>query len=159
MARHTTTKRKGTGKKQEPRLRLYADENVAPAFVLALRHFQKVNIVSAVELGFRGRDDGFHFAEAKRERRFLLTNDHDFLDDRRFPLQSCLGVIVLAPPKEHLDVGYYSLWLTEHLIPSLETLLHTKVVVHRNKLVIHGMRSTGERVRQTLPLPAASCAN
>jgi predicted nuclease of predicted toxin-antitoxin system len=46
-----------------------------------------VKISSVRERGEQRRPDEVHLATARREHRFLLTKDKDFLDDKRFPLQ------------------------------------------------------------------------
>jgi predicted nuclease of predicted toxin-antitoxin system len=66
--------------------RLYADEDIEDEVVQAIRD-KGVNISSVRERGERGKPDEVHLATARREHRFLLTKDKDFLDDRRFPLQ------------------------------------------------------------------------
>ena len=66
--------------------RLYADEGIEEQVVQAIRE-RGVNIASVRERGQRGKPDEVHLATARREHRFLLTKDPDFLDDRRFPLQ------------------------------------------------------------------------
>jgi predicted nuclease of predicted toxin-antitoxin system len=66
--------------------RLYADEVIEEAVVEAIRD-RGVNISSVRERGERGKPDETHLATARKERRFLLTKDKDFLDDRRFPLR------------------------------------------------------------------------
>jgi hypothetical protein len=68
------------------KVRLYADEGVEEEVVQAIRD-RGVNIFSVRERGEQGKPDEVHLATARRESRFLLTKDKDFLDDRRFPLQ------------------------------------------------------------------------
>jgi hypothetical protein len=41
-----------------------------------------------------------HFRLAAQLRRTLVTLDQDFLDDARFPLAECCGVLVLSAPHE-----------------------------------------------------------
>ncbi len=66
--------------------RLYADEDIEEEIVQAIRA-RGVNISSVREREQRGKPDEVHLATARREHRFLLTKDKDFLDDTRFPLQ------------------------------------------------------------------------
>ena len=44
--------------------------------------------------------DAEHFRRALELGRTLITLDHDFFDDRRFPLESSPGVIVCSAPDE-----------------------------------------------------------
>jgi predicted nuclease of predicted toxin-antitoxin system len=76
------------------RARLYADEMVEDEAIGFLRS-NKVNVQSARELDFAGRGDSFHVSHALRTKRFLLTKDRDFLNDRKFPLNHIPGIIVI----------------------------------------------------------------
>jgi predicted nuclease of predicted toxin-antitoxin system len=68
------------------RVKLYADEGIEEEVVQTIRD-RGVNISSVRERGQQGKPDEMHFATARREHRFVLTKDKDFLDDKRFPLQ------------------------------------------------------------------------
>jgi len=39
-----------------------------------------------------------HYQRAQQLRRTLVTLDRDYLDDRRFPLDGCGGVLVIQAP-------------------------------------------------------------
>lgn len=54
------------------------------------------NAVFAGDVGLLGRSDEEVFAYAWRKRRVVLTHDHDFIDDAKFPEHRNPGVIVLA---------------------------------------------------------------
>lgn len=133
-------------------MKLYADENVDDAFVKHLRERFKVNIVSARDLGYAGRDDQFQFQEAKRQGRFLLTNDRHFMDHSEFPFHKSVGVVVLDYPKESIGAAWLSLWLTEELIPSGGNLEGTLVVVHEASVRIHSVSDDGHLMHQDLDL-------
>lgn len=47
-----------------------------------------------MEVGTTGHPDENHLAEARKRGRILLTCDHDFLDERKFPLIHCPALIV-----------------------------------------------------------------
>jgi predicted nuclease of predicted toxin-antitoxin system len=53
------------------------------------------NAVFAADMGLNGRSDEDIFAFACKEKRILLTHDHHFLDDRRFPYYRNTGVVVM----------------------------------------------------------------
>jgi predicted nuclease of predicted toxin-antitoxin system len=53
------------------------------------------NAIDVSEAGLSGRADEDVFKFAWKERRILVTKDHDFLNDRRFPEHSNPGVVVL----------------------------------------------------------------
>jgi predicted nuclease of predicted toxin-antitoxin system len=54
------------------------------------------NAVFAGDVGLLGHSDEDVFAYAWRERRVLLTHDHDFQDDTKFPEHRNPGLIILA---------------------------------------------------------------
>jgi predicted nuclease of predicted toxin-antitoxin system len=89
------------------RAKLYADENVDEILIADLRS-EKVNVLSARELGHHGKPDSFHASMAHKYSRCLLTKDRDFLDDRAFPFNQLSGVIVLKDRLEN-EGGYSEL--------------------------------------------------
>src|SRR6266481_9472640 len=52
------------------------------------------DVLSVRETGQRGHPDENHAAEALRLGRILITCDHDYLNERRFPLIHCPALIV-----------------------------------------------------------------
>ena len=81
--------------------RVYADANVPAGVVGFLRtrlHWDVLAVVEHDEL--RRLPDLEHFRLAGQYRRTLLTLDRDYLDDRRFPLEACPGVLVMSAPDE-----------------------------------------------------------
>jgi predicted nuclease of predicted toxin-antitoxin system len=127
-------------------VKFYADENIDIALVRYLRHDHSANIQSAVELGLSGRDDSFHFQEARRRNRFLLTHDKDFLNHSLFPFQGLTGVVILDTP----SVGYSAYWLYEHILPSGKNIVGTKIVIHAHTIDVHWRDETGSMKKQTL---------
>ena len=57
---------------------IYADENIEEAIIQGLRR-RGVDVISARELGYMGRDDEFHLLKAKQLRAVVFTHDIDFL--------------------------------------------------------------------------------
>ncbi len=74
--------------------RFLVDESLGEAVARVLRE-DGWNVEFAQEIGLGGRSDEDLFGHAWKEGRVLLTHDHDFLDDRRFPPHRNPGVIVL----------------------------------------------------------------
>ena len=122
------------------------------ALVFSLRHHYKVNIKTAVEMGYFGRDDTFQFHEAKRRGRFLLTSDMGFLKHRDFPFNQMLGVVILDISQEPLGLGYIHLWLTKEIVPSGKGIEGTKIVVHTHTLDVYWLNKEGKICKQVLPL-------
>lgn len=115
------------------RVKFYADENIPKNLIEYLRRRHNVNITSAHEMGFQGRDDTFHFHEARKQKRFLLSCDNDFLDHRRFPFGQMEGVVILDIPKESPGIGWMSMWLESEIVPSGKGIRGTKIVVHHDR--------------------------
>ena len=79
--------------------RFLVDENLGPKLAPSLRHLG-YNATDTYTLKLNGRSDKEVFAAAWREQRILLTQDRDFLDDRKFPRHRNPGVVVLPPFNE-----------------------------------------------------------
>lgn len=81
--------------------RVYVDANVPAGLVRFMRERLGWDVFSVIEdEGLRRASDIEHFRLAMKLHRTLLTLDQDFLDDRRFPLAECGGVLILsAPPR------------------------------------------------------------
>ena len=132
------------------RVKFYADENVHEGLIEYLRTAHAVNITSARELGYTARDDEFQFREAKRQKRFLLTCDKDFLNHSAFPFLQMVGVVILDVPQEHPGIGWMSLWLETEIVPSGRGIAGTKIVVHRDSFDIYFVDDTGKIQKQKL---------
>lgn len=80
---------------------VYADANVPVPLVAFMRDDLRWDVLHVVdEPGWRRASDVAHFHRARDLRRTLVTFDHDFLDDRRFPPADSPGVIVLSAPDD-----------------------------------------------------------
>jgi len=132
------------------RVKFYADENVDMDFINYLRENFKINITSAIELGFSWRDDIFHFQEAKRQKRFLLTCDKDYLNHSRFPFNQMFGVVILDIPPEAPGIGWMAVAIQKEIVPSGKNINHTKIVIHGGTLDIYWMDKTGKVQKQIL---------
>ena len=75
--------------------RFLVDEGLGEEVAKFLRQ-RGYNAVFAGDAGLLGHSDEDLCAYAWRERRVLLTHDHDFLDDKKFPEHRNPGLIVLA---------------------------------------------------------------
>jgi hypothetical protein len=81
--------------------RIYADANVPAGVVGFLRTRLRWDVLFVVEHDdMRRLSDAAHFRLASQLRRTLLTLDHDYLDDRRFPPGLSAGVLVVSAPGE-----------------------------------------------------------
>lgn len=74
--------------------RFLVDESLGGRAALVLRE-TGWNVKFTLSIGLGGHSDEDVFSYAWKENRVLLTHDHDFLDDRRFPPHRNPGVIVL----------------------------------------------------------------
>lgn len=81
--------------------RVYADANVPAGLVSFMRTRLGWDVLFVVEHDdLRRATDGEHFRLATQLHRTLVTLDHDYFDDRRFPPGDCSGVVVLSAPNE-----------------------------------------------------------
>jgi hypothetical protein len=81
--------------------RVYVDANVPAGLVGFMRttlHWDALFILEHDDL--RRGSDGHHYVTARHLGRTLITLDHDYLDDRKFPLEQSGGVLVLTAPNE-----------------------------------------------------------
>jgi hypothetical protein len=81
--------------------RVYVDANVPAGLVSFMRqalHWDVLFVLEHEEL--RRASDGQHYRLARQLRRTLITQDRDYLDDRKFPPEQSGGVLVLWAPVE-----------------------------------------------------------
>ena len=81
--------------------RVYVDANVPAGLVSFMRqalHWDVLFVLEHEEL--RRASDGEHFRLARQLRRTLITQDRDYLDDRKFPPNESGGVLVVWAPVE-----------------------------------------------------------
>jgi hypothetical protein len=83
------------------RPRIYADANVPSGIVAHMRARLLWDVLFVLEQAdLRRAPDVKHYQLAQQLRRTLVTLDRDYLDDRRFPLEGCGGVLVIQAPDE-----------------------------------------------------------
>jgi hypothetical protein len=83
------------------RPRVYADANVPNGVVGYMRERLAWDVLFVIEHDdLRRARDIEHYRLARQLGRTLVTLDHDYLDDRRFPPDEGAGVIVLSAPDE-----------------------------------------------------------
>lgn len=83
--------------------RVYADANVPAGVVSFMRNRLKWDVFFVMEHDeLRRAPDDEHFRRARDMRRTLVSLDHDYLDDKRFPPSRTAGVLVLHAPDERL---------------------------------------------------------
>jgi hypothetical protein len=87
--------------------RIYVDANMPAGLVAYMRTALRWDVLFVIEhADLRRARDGEHYRLARQLRRILITQDRDYLDDRKFPPDESGGVIVLMAPEER---GYLSL--------------------------------------------------
>ncbi len=81
--------------------RVYCDANLPVGLIRFMRERLSWNVFFVMEEeDLRRAPDIEHFRMAAQLRRTLLTLDHDYLDDVRFPPAEGGGVLVLTAPHE-----------------------------------------------------------
>jgi hypothetical protein len=84
---------------QEPRI--YADANVPAGVVAFMRQRLGWDVLFVMEHDdLRRAADAHHYQLARQLGRTLISQDRDYMDDRRFPPAESGGVIVLSAPDE-----------------------------------------------------------
>lgn len=81
-------------KQIQGRARVLVDENVHIGVAATLRG-KHYNVRTVEDVGLTKRSDELVFRYARKHGRVILTHDPDFLDNRRFPLRYCPGVVIL----------------------------------------------------------------
>jgi len=121
------------------KIKLYADENIRYAIVLALR-LQGINVKHASEVNLLNKEDQDHFQYAKRTNRWLLTSDRDFLNHNIFPFEQIKGIIIVLDSGDDLIAGQIITWLKYELVPSGKGINNCKIELRRNSVVFHFKR-------------------
>jgi hypothetical protein len=81
--------------------RVYCDANLPVGLIRFMRERLRWDVFFVLEEDdLRRAPDIAHFRMAAQLRRTLLTLDHDYLDDVRFPAAEGSGVLVLSAPHE-----------------------------------------------------------
>lgn len=81
--------------------RVYVDANLPLGCVSFMRHTLGWDVLFVLEHDdLRRAPDVIHFQRALDLGRTLITLDHDFFNDRRFPPESSPGVVVCSAPNE-----------------------------------------------------------
>ncbi len=84
-----------------PTPRVYVDANVPHGAVVAMRHELGWDVLFVLEHDdLRRARDVEHFERALDLGRTLITLDHDFSNDRRFPPALSPGVVICSAPDE-----------------------------------------------------------
>lgn len=78
---------------------VYADANVPAPIVRHMRSRLGWDVTHVMDdPEWRRASDVAHYHRARALRRTLVTQDHDFFDDRRFPPADSGGVVVVSAP-------------------------------------------------------------
>jgi predicted nuclease of predicted toxin-antitoxin system len=81
--------------------RMYVDANVPQGAVAFMRHTLRWDVLFVLEEPeLRRARDTDHFRRALDFGRTLITLDHDFLDERKFPVDLSPGVVICTAPDE-----------------------------------------------------------
>jgi predicted nuclease of predicted toxin-antitoxin system len=125
------------------RIKLYADEDIEDPVVEALRA-QGINIVSAREVGNRGKADSFQAAWAFKHKRFILTrNAKDFLDERLLPFHHTYGVIAIEGDLSDLRTLAGSLVHLTDIVPYEEIYRGSKIKLSRERIIVQSRAEDG----------------
>jgi len=93
------------------------------------------NVVYVGDVGLLGRSDEEVLAYAWRTRRLLLTHDHDFLDDRRFPSTRNPGLVVLGRGDTDANERAFTLRVVHSLLGKMPEAWFRKKIVAAGGIV------------------------
>lgn len=85
------------------KLKTYGDADIEGALESYLRRHKKINYVGTRDLRSETREDLYHYREARKQRRVLVSHNDDFLDNEKYPLHETEGVIVVKR-KQSLEI-------------------------------------------------------
>jgi predicted nuclease of predicted toxin-antitoxin system len=126
--------------------RFIIDENLGPELAPVLRKLG-YNATDSFTLKLNGHSDEDVFAAAWRERRILLTQDREFLDDRRFPAYRNPGVVVL-PARNDTALMSALVYALPLLQKGRELWEGLKIVVSENGKLTATYRNQDTRARE-----------
>ena len=86
------------------------DENIDPELATWINDSGIWKADHVRDVGLTGKDDKAVFAWAWKHRRWILTHDEDFLDDRQFPFHRTYGVIVLPGGQGEWQARREAIW-------------------------------------------------
>lgn len=113
-------------------MRIKLDENIAQSAVIRLAALGH-DVHTVLEERLSGRPDAEVWAAAQTEERFLITQDLDFSDERRFTAGLHAGVLLIRlPDAEQWRVSdYIAAWFSA---PDVDTWERCFVVATPNKV-------------------------
>jgi predicted nuclease of predicted toxin-antitoxin system len=113
-------------------VRIKLDENIPQSAVSRLNALGH-DVHTVIEEGLSGRSDGEVWAVAQAEMRFLVTQDLDFSDQRRFAPGSHQGILLVRLPdsEQWRLADYLAAWFSA---PEAETWERCFVVATLNKV-------------------------
>jgi len=136
----------------QKKAKFYADEDMEDGAVAVLRECG-VNIISARELGHRGKPDSFHAALAFKEKRFLLTrNGRHYLNDREFPPNRIHGVVVITALPGDEDAYTSALAQLSSILPYGELYKGMKIELSANEMKCRYINDAGKMTRTRLSM-------
>ena len=136
-------------KRFQKKARFLTDEDLHAETVPFLRD-KGWNVKTAAEAGLVGHSDSDYVALARKEDRLLLTHDRDYLSDRKFPLASRGGVLVL--PGSSGNVRALVLGLLDVLsivAPYWNAYRGSKIEVHGDRTISFRSRNSSGAVTTT----------
>jgi Uncharacterized protein conserved in bacteria len=130
------------------------DENLGDTVVKYIRD-GGFNVKGVSELGLQGRCDDDVFNIAYKEKRIILTQDKDFLDNERFPLYRNPGVILIPDCPGKSDLLFKIIAFAVAYVGSLHEVVSGKKFIISENLSISAIfkdKDTGTIVRNRIKL-------
>jgi predicted nuclease of predicted toxin-antitoxin system len=123
-----------TGWRAAKQTKFFVDESLGPEVTTWLRE-KGLNVRDVFEERLIGRSDEDIMAFAWRTKRVLLTHDHDFLNNRRFPEHRNPGVIILpGGDGDQTAMAYGMVRVVSVFAKDPEVWRHQKILVTINDI-------------------------
>ena len=126
----------------QKKARFLTDEDIHAETVPFLRG-KGWNVKTATDAGLVGHSDSDYVALARKEDRLLLTHDRHYLSDRKFPLGSKGGVVVLPGSSGNVYA------LVSGLLDMLSIVAPYWKAYRGSKIEVHGDRTISIRSRKS----------
>lgn len=111
------------------RWRLYADGHIEKNTIDNLRKSGFDVLWIKEDKNIESRDDEFHYHNARKLYRYLLTKDMEFWDNRKYPLRNapCMIILPNKNPKNDVDILVTFRSLSFNLLSPQEPIRDTQI--------------------------------
>ncbi len=124
----------GPHKAFKKKARFYIDENIEEEIVEFLFCLDW-NIKTFKDFSLTGRSNERHFAKAGKLNRILITQDNDFWDNEKFPVDKHPGVIIMQYQDYH-TAGQAIRFINDVIFPFVDIWHNSKVGIAGDEITV-----------------------